>query len=537
MTSMKEGPTFPGLGSITREGENAAAEANHSSGPQSPVVLVGRLVSLRFVLGALRRRRKIWLSLAALGLVVGLGYHVAVPRSYSAQATLYLAQAPGSDPAVGMANDLALLQTTTVGQRAVTLLGEPSLSPLKLLGKAPGTMESDNVLMLNVAGPTKAEAVRRANALATALLEFQSDRIQQQTASSDNALQDEITSLQQQINQLSATINDPGSSLQSSQLATLVGKQSGDTSEIATLQQTIQQNQLASTAITSGSRVVTAGTLVPASTAKLFGLDGIAGLIGGLVVGVAFVAVQAVLSDRLRRRDEVASLLGAPVELSLKPIRHLKFRHHRWVRRSALEPLGEVDVFAGYLRRRGVRQGGRKTLLVVSVDDLTVPAAALAVLAMRLADEGESVLVADLTKDGLLARITEDLRVEGESSSNRSGGNIQLFTPPQDDMNEIVEPPWVATPDVVSTVLVLTAMDLSRGAWHLTWAKQVLVTVTAGRSSAQRVSSTAVLLRAAGIAIRAGVLIGADAEDQSFGLLQPESPLVGLPATNGAFPA
>ena len=92
----------------------------------------------------------------------------------------------------------------------------------------------------------------------------------------------------------------------------------------------------------------------------------------------------------------MASLLGAPVELSLKPIPHLKFRHHRWVRRSALEPQGEVDVFAGYLRRRGVRQGGRKTLLVVALDDLTVPAAALAVLANRLADEGEPVLVADL---------------------------------------------------------------------------------------------------------------------------------------------
>jgi hypothetical protein len=530
---MKEGPSWPGVGGIATE---AAAPANHSAAPQSPVVLVGRLVSLRFVLGALRRRRKVWLTLAALGLVVGLGYHVVVRRSYNAHATLYLAQAPGSDPAVGIANDLALLQTNAVGQRAADLLGEPSLSPSKLLGKAPGTVESDKVLMINVAGPTKTEAVRRANALANALLGFRADRIEQQTASSDKALQAEINSLQAQINQLSATINNPASSLPSNQLTSLVAKQSGDTSEIATLEQTIQQNQLASVAITSGSRVVTAGTLVPASTAKLFALDGLAGLIGGLVLGVAFVAVQSVVSDRLRRRDEVASLLGAPVELSLKPIRHLKFRHHRWVRRSALEPHGEVDVFAGYLRRRGVRQGGRKTLLVVALDDLTVPAAALAVLAKRLADEGEPVLVADLTNEGLLARITEELRVESESLPTRPGGSIQMFTPPQNDMNEIVEPPWVATTDVASTVLILTAMDLARGAWHLSWTKQAVVTVTAGRSSAQRVSSTAVLLRAAGITIRSGVLIGADADDQSFGLLQPDAPLVGLPATDGAIP-
>jgi hypothetical protein len=193
-------------------------------------------------------------------------------------------------------------------------------------------------------------------------------------------------------------------------------------------------------------------------------------------------------------------------------------------------------VFAGYLRRRGIRQGGRKTLLVVAVDDVTVPAAALAVLAKRLADEGDKVLVADLTNEGLLARIMGDLPVDGESLANRTGGHIQVFTPPPDDMNEIVEPPWVATTDGVSTVLILTEMDLARGAWHLTWAKQAVVTVTAGRSRAQRVNSTAVLLRAAGITIRSGVLIGADAEDQSIGLLQPDSALVGLPATNSAIP-
>src|SRR5580704_1417496 len=255
VTQMKEGPSWQGLGGIATEGVEAAA-ANHSSGPQSPIVLVGRLVSLRFVLGALRRRRKVWLTLAALGLVVGLGYHVVVRRSYSAHATLYLAQTPGSDPAVGIANDLALLETNAVGERAANILHEPSLSPSKLLGKAPGTVESDNVLMINASGPTKTEAVRRANALAEALLGFRADRIQQQTDSSDGALQDEINTLQQQINQLSATINNPSAPLPTSELTTLVGKQSGDTSEIASLEQTIQQNQLASIAITSGSRVV-----------------------------------------------------------------------------------------------------------------------------------------------------------------------------------------------------------------------------------------------------------------------------------------
>jgi len=209
---MREEPVFPDMGATTTEPEAIVAPSNPSSESQPPVVLVGRLVSLRFVLGTLRRRRKIWLSCAALGLVVGLGYHLVVPRSYNAYATLYLAQAPGTDPAAGIANDMALLQTTAVGQRAADLLGERSLNPSTLLGKVPGVVESDNVLTLTVAGPTQAEAERRANALARAFLGFRSVRIQQQTASANKALENQISSLQQQIGQLSATINGLNSS-------------------------------------------------------------------------------------------------------------------------------------------------------------------------------------------------------------------------------------------------------------------------------------------------------------------------------------
>ena len=197
-----------------------------------------------------------------------------------------------------------------------------------------------------------------------------------------------------------------------------------------------------------------------------------------------------------------------------------------------------MGAFAGYLRRRGARQDGRKTLLLVAMDDLTIPAAALALLGKRLADEGESVLVADLTDEGLLARSIEDLWIDHPSLGDRSGGRSAGFHALPDDMNEIVEPPWVATTDGVTVV-----RDFDQGrsppeglASQLGETGQS-VSVTAGRSSAQRVSSTAVLLRAAGITIRSGVLIGADAEDESIGLLQPESPLVGLPAADGAFPA
>ena len=166
---------------------------------------------------------------------------------------------------------------------------------------------------------------------------------------------------------------------------------------------------------------------------------------------------------------------------------------------------------------------------MIALDDLTVPAAALAALAKRLADEGQSVLVADLTSEGYLARGMKDLPVDGPASTDRPGGSIQVFRPSADEISDASEPPWVAARAGALSTLTFTTIDPARGAWHLSWAKEAVISVTVGRSSAQRVSATAALLRAAGITIRSGVLLDADVQDESIGLLQPDTPLVGLP--------
>lgn len=536
MRPVQEGSALPQPEAMETGTELTVVEPSGSPAEaQPPVVLVGRLVSLRYVLFALRRRRKLWLSLAAVGLVLGLAYHAVVPRSFSATTTLYLAHSPGTDDGVDMANDLALLQTSPVAERAASLLGDPNLTASELLGKEPGTAVSDNILTIEVSGPSKAEAVRRANAVAEAYLGFRKQRSEGQFDATASALRSQINELQKQVNSLSTRISNLGTSAQGAAAASLVGEQSADTGEIANLQQTLQQDQIGVLTQATGSRILTPGTLVPASTKKLFLLSGISGLIAGLAIGVGLVALQAVVSDRVRRRDEVASLLGAPVEFSLRPVGHARGRSENWVKQAAVKPQKDVAALAGYLRRHGVSQGRRTTLLVVALDDQTLPAAALAALAKRLVDEGHSVLVVDQTSQSLLAHGVEDLRVDGPVG--QGPGALHVLTSPPDDIGEFADsPPWVANPDGPQAVLVLSTVEPARGAWHLSWAKEAVVSVTAGQSSAQRVSSTAVLLRAAGVTLRCGVLLGADAQDESIGLLQPDSPLIGLPV-NGVVSA
>jgi len=498
------------------------ADAPAAPEPQ-PVYLVGRLVSLRFVTAALRRRRKLWLGLAALGLLLGVGYHVVVPRQYGASTTLYLAHVPGTDDAVDMSNDMALLQTTAVGQRAVDILGEPHLSPAKLLGKAPGIAKSQNVLEISVSGPTKAEAVHRANALAKAFLAFRADQNRQQTQASVNALQKQIDALNSQINQFTEEINGLSSAAQSAKLDTLVVDRSADTNEVVTLEQSVEQDQLDNLAVASGSRVLTPGAADASSTVKLFGLAGISGLVVGLTIGVGIVAVQALFSDRLRSREEVASLLGAPVDLSVRPARRHLGSRRRWVRHMALRPSANVGTLAGYFRERCVTVGGAAALVVVAADRTDVPAAALAAVAAGLAAEGKSVVLVDMTNDQILAGKTvtaikkEVLRAQEGTSADVSLAGEVFF---------LGEAEGTTDPRTVGAdfVLVLATVDPGLGAWQLGWAREAVITVSAGRSSAQHLSAIAELVRAAGVSIAAGVLLDADANDETVGLLKSGEP-------------
>lgn len=495
-----------------------------SSEPQPPVVLVGRLVSIRLVMGALRRRRKLWLCTAALGLVLGLAFHVVVPRSYYAWSTLYLAHAPGTDDGVDMANDLALLQTNAVGQRAVRLLHEPSLTPQHLLGKAPGAAQSDNVLTLEVSGPTRSQAVKRVNALATAFLSFRSLQAQQQMAATNAALEAQIRGLEHEIQIATAKVDTLGTSKSSPELASLIGQQSSETAEMSSLTQTVNQNRLADLTVQNGSRVLTPGTPVHASALKLFGVSGLSGLVGGLVIGMGIVAFQEVLSDRVRRRDEVASLLGAPVDLSLPSFRHPRTGAVRWIRRMAADPAEPVATLANYLRRRGVACDDRTTLLVLAADETAVPAAALALLATRLTAEGRDVLIADCSSDRPLLQ-----SLAAATAGNAPlAGTLSVVAPSADEFDDGVVPAWLRTSQA-RAVLVLATLDPGRGAAHLAWLQEAVVTVTTGRSSASRVNTIAALARAAGLSVRSGILVDADEDDETVGLLKPETPLVGLP--------
>lgn len=482
------------------------------------------MVSLRFLRSALRRRRWVWLGLAVVGLVGGAVYHLVVPISYSATTTLFVADTPGANQTAASANDLAMLNSPSVGRRAAALLGEPGLSPAKLLGKAPGTAVSDNVIDVTIDGSSPQQAARRANAVAAAYLAFRAEAYQEQSNSVVQATEIQISQLQSTIQSLTAQIAAAGTNGQGPNGAGLVAQRAAATAQLISLQQSVQTNKFDAITVAKGSRVITAATAGSTSRKKVLLLDGLMGLAVGLGLGLVIVVLEAVLSDRLRRREDVAAVLGIPVALSVGPAGHRRLRFRRSPRSLAAAPDQSLLTLVRFLRSHLAGRDGRPGEMVVAVDDPGIPAAALVALARTMAAAGKRVALLDATDGSALARV---LGLKGE------GARVVTFPGCAPVTWHRVPKPWEserrgidgrdrAVLAEAEVVLVLATVDPSVGAWHLpTWGTEAVVTVTAGGATPQRIGAVAELLGAAGIAMASAVLLDADPDDVSVGLPGP----------------
>src|SRR5262249_1393959 len=131
-----------------------------------------------------------------------------------------------------------------------------------------------------------------------------------------------LGSINAQISQLSA---QPASSARQSGLKSLQAQSTQAASTLYDLQQAVIGDRAtvepATVAAVRGSVLLDAASPLPHSRLKPL-LRGVAiGLVAGLALGMGIVVIQALVSDRLRRRDDVARALGAPVRLSVGGVR------------------------------------------------------------------------------------------------------------------------------------------------------------------------------------------------------------------------
>jgi len=521
------------------------------------------LASLPFIGRTLRRRARLWLVFGLVGLLIGIGFYKKAPPPYQAQITVVLAQPTDVDPLDAVQTDVTLAQSRGVAGVALHNL-HLTENLNKFLTSYTIDAETDKVVQFTVGGPTASQALARANALATAFLQYRDHYLEISQHLYTIELKSQIPAAARAAaslhTQLEAVKREPSSSAKTDALAHVTAEYARAAKTLAGLQFDEQNDPVDTQALVSGSYPLGTATAVPRSRFKVPGLYAVAGLIAGLLVGMAYVVVAELTTDKLRRRDDVARALGTPVRLSVGRI-----PTGRW-RSRGLQAVRnrEVQRMAAQLRATLPPRNLNATasLVVVAVDDPRVAALPVLSLAVSAARAGSQVIVADLTPEATAAELL-GITGPGVRIVAAGGQQIALVVPergaltPIGPLNRTAEPvragvsgpggagrrsrgrtfgrdaysgqgqfrqgyagPLAAAFETTDLMLTVATLDPALGAEHLpSWASDAVVVLTAGQSSGTKVHGVGEMLRLAGLPPSGAILADADKSDASLGAI------------------
>lgn len=505
------------------------------------------LVSLGFIKAAVRRSARFLFVMTVVGVLAGFGYYVKSPRSYQASASVLLTLSPYENGLTAVADNQAIAKTSAVAGLAVNKLGLKQ-SASSFLSTYTATSVTDRLLTITASAPSPDQAVLRAGAVGNAFLKFRADQLHAQQNLALQSLDQQVNQAKQRVDSINAQISQlpsqPTSPTQQSQLGKLRAEQTSATATLGDIQQAINSNQIttqpAMTAALDNSQVLSV-TPVPYSKKKKLITYGAIGLIGGLVLGLIIVVIRALVSDRLRRRDDIAYALDAPVRLSVSTLgarRTLTLRPGRAAKRDL-----DMKRVIAYLHSAVPRNSqGPAGLTIVAVDNASVVARAVAALATSYASHGTQVVTVDLSSGAHLAHLSE-VKGPGIQTVSRNGVNFMMAVPDRNDPAPVGPLPPVTLPagpaqagdalvasDVSADLLLtLVTLDPALGGDHLaTWATNAVVVVSAGKSSAERIHGVGEMIRLAGVRLDSVVLIGADKRDESLGLVRRSDEQAGI---------
>lgn len=482
----------------------------------------GRIVDLRKVKDALRRHRAFWMACAVLGLAIGAVFHLAIPAKYTAVSMLYLTE-PTNGSTYTLGDDVNLFDTTRVGERAFQLFRGGGTGSLP--GSYKAIAAGDFLMEIRAEASTRPRAVRWAKALASAFFSVRAKALDGQTALVDSSLGLQAKQLGADVQRINNAIDvlsgSPASPSTANQIAQLVSERGTDETQLTSLQNEVQQNLIEENVVKKGSYVLDPPVASVVDTKKIFAEDGLSGLVAGLAIGVGALVVGAIISDRPRRRAEVATLLGAPVELSLPREPEPAWLPGASARRQVKKPGPGLRLAQSRLQARVARLP-RSSLALVSVGKGSVGTAAVLVAgtALSLAADGKRVALVDMAEGRPLARL---FRVGSRDGAVRTvaidGKQLRLAIAPEDAMS--LDSMEVARG--ADAMLVLANADPAIGAEQLrSWAEAAVVVVRAGKVSDMLIEAAGDMLRSVGVPPISGILLGGDKGDETSGCVATE---------------
>ena len=529
------------------EPNSLGAYDDFAAGENRPVDFAPGLVSLGFIKAAIWRSMRFLFAMAAVGLLAGVGYFASVPHSYQASASVLLTLSSYENNLTASVDNQAIAETSAVAELAMQKLGLKENAG-KFLKSYTVASDIDRLLTITASASSPNQAVVNATAVGNAFLKFRADQLRgqnnlvlQSLGVQANQAKQHVSSIDAQLRQLQS---QPTSATQQSQISKLQVEQTSAATALSTLQDAISGNQTSTAAqlnaALDNSRVLSV-TPIPYSKTKKLVTYGLLGVIGGLAVGLAIVILRALMSDRLRRRDDIAYALDAPVRLSVTSLgarRTLTPRPGRAAKRNL-----DMQRVIAHLHN-AVPRGSQvpASLAIVAVDNGPVVARAAAALATSYASQGAQVVAADLSSGAYLAHLA-GVKGPGVQTVSRDGVNFMLAVPDRDNpvpagplpsATSSAQPAHAGdaliAPGVSADLLLtLVTLDPALGGEHLaTWAANAVVVVSGGQSSAERIHGVGEMVRLAGMRLDSVILIGADKTDESLGLVHRSDEQAGV---------
>lgn len=362
------------------------------------------LLDLQRLVAGIRWRRRTWLALSLLGLVVGGVVGVVVPHPTAVTRILVVREnEDAGDGEALIKTDVALFQSSPVAAAALEAIGSDD-RPEQLLDSIVVTGLTGNVLEVTVPGRSDADAVARAQALADAFIADHVKRTQDQDQALVEALTDRRTAAEGQLDDLNkqivAAADAPGANSPDSaaELEALYARRASLTSQAQALGQQVEEAGVGTPQVQAGTRIVDPPRAVRHSQLFTGLLDAGFGLLLGLGLGIAVCAVATVTRDRPVLRRDIAANLGASVIAQVPAPRRGLLR-----RRRSRGPT-EVQRVAGTIAR--LSRDADKGLSFLALGS----AGMAAELAVRVADElspERSVELVDDLPDGTLGPVAE----------------------------------------------------------------------------------------------------------------------------------
>ncbi|POM27133.1 Tyrosine-protein kinase YwqD [Actinomadura rubteroloni] len=269
----------------------------------------------------LRRRWRLILIAAAVGLAAAFALVLVSPKTYTSQASVQVTATGAEDTAAatsknGTTNldtEAQIVKSTEVATRAQQIL-KSAANPRALAARVTITVPPNSTI-LNIAfdGPSPTAARDGAHAFAQAYLDNRAATASDKLGNDVKTATDRITKLAEKLQNVNALIRSTTRGTASHTNA--LNQQRLITGEIQALNQRLAQANIKASNITPGSIITGASTPDTASNPnpRLY-LP--AGLMAGLLIGLVLAVVRDRTDKHIRRPQDIERLTGLPVLLT-----------------------------------------------------------------------------------------------------------------------------------------------------------------------------------------------------------------------------